>query len=74
MKRALQRNSSVITWVPPEGRGLVKRGCPLTVHNDINKLLRDTSLEVVRDLESCMKDQALWSQLSSRRHLDIDRK
>ena len=28
--RALQRNSSVITRVPPVGRGLVERGCPLT--------------------------------------------
>ena len=43
----------LITWVSTYGRAA--KGSPKTTY--INTLLRDTGLENVRDLESCMRDE-----------------
>ena len=43
----------LITWVLTHGRAA--RGSPTTTY--INTSLRDTGLENVRDLESCMRDE-----------------
>ena len=43
----------LITWVLTHGRAA--RGSPTTAY--INTLLRDTGLENVRDLESCMYER-----------------
>ena len=56
---------------PPTNGKEGKRGSPTTTY--INKLLRDTGLENIRDLESFMSDQDLWGQFPSR-HLRVDRK
>ena len=44
------------------------------LHNYVNKLLRDTGLENIRDLESFMSDQDLWGQFPSRHLPRVDRK
>ena len=60
----------LITWIQKHGKAV--RGRPTMTYIDI--LLWDTGLENVRDLENCMRDRAIWSQLSSRRLPGIDRK
>ena len=56
----------LITWVPTHQRAA--RGGPTTTY--VNKLLRDSVLENVGDLESCMRDRSfMWSQFLSRRGL-----
>ena len=42
----------MITWIPSHGQAT--RGRPTTTH--VNTLLRDTGMENVKDLESCMED------------------
>ena len=58
---------------PPPTHGKEgKRGSPTTTY--VNKLLRDTGLENIRDLESFMSDQHLWGQFRSHHLLRVDRK
>ena len=60
----------LITWIPKHGNAV--SGRPTMTY--IDTLLWDTGLENVRDLENCMRDRAIWSQLSSRRLPGVDRK
>ena len=58
---------------PPPTHGKEgKQGSPTTTY--VNKLLRDTGLENIRDLESFMSDQDLRGQFSSRHLLSVDTK
>ena len=60
----------ILTWIPTHGGRT--RGRPPT--NYVDTLLRDTDLENVKELESCMEDRVVWRQRSSRRLTDVDRK
>ena len=48
------------------------RGRPTITY--IDTLLWDSGLGNVRDLENCIRDRAIWSQLSSRRLAGVDLK
>ena len=59
-----------VTWEPLHGT--TNRGRPQTTF--VDTLLRDTSLHNVKELETCMKDRAIWRRLAFRCLQDSDRK